>query len=83
MRNNFTGLFVVEAVGADVLCPGYHRKKCRFERSLAERRKTGIDPVKPLDTFSVPAASSIPARDRGFVVGRARYLLATKIRDRD
>ena len=25
-------------------------QKCRFERPLAERRKTGIDPVKPLDT---------------------------------
>ena len=26
-------------------------QKCRFERPLAERRKTGTDPVKPLDTF--------------------------------
>jgi hypothetical protein len=25
-------------------------QKCRFERPLAERRKTGTDPVKPLDT---------------------------------
>jgi len=53
-------------------------QKCRFERPLAERRKTGTDPVKPLDTFSVPAASSIPEGERGFVVGRVRYLLATK-----
>ena len=56
-RTNSTGVVVVDAVGAEVLCPGYHRKKCRFERPLAERRKTGTDPVKPLDTFSVPAAS--------------------------
>ncbi len=35
-------------------------QKCRFERPLAERRKTGTDLVKPLDTFSVPAASSYP-----------------------
>ena len=28
-----------------------HRKKCRFERPLAERRKTGTGPVKPLDTL--------------------------------
>ena len=26
-------------------------QKCRFERPLAERRKTGTDPVKPLDAF--------------------------------
>ena len=26
-------------------------QKCRFERPLAERRKTGTDPVKPLDTL--------------------------------
>lgn len=26
-------------------------QKCRFERPLAERRKAGTDPVKPLDTF--------------------------------
>ncbi len=26
-------------------------QKCRFERPLAERRKTGTDSVKPLDTF--------------------------------
>ena len=26
-------------------------QKCRFERPHAERRKTGTDPVKPLDTF--------------------------------
>ncbi len=26
-------------------------QKCRFERPLAERRKTGTDLVKPLDTF--------------------------------
>ena len=26
-------------------------QKCRFERPLAERRKTGTDPVKPLVTF--------------------------------
>jgi len=57
-RNNSATVFVAEAVGAEVLCPGYHRKKCRFERPLAERRKTGTDPVKPLDTLSVPAASS-------------------------
>ena len=31
--------------------PGYHRKKCRFERPLADKRKTGTDPEKPLDTF--------------------------------
>jgi len=33
-----------------VLCLGCHRKKCRFERPVAERHKTGTDPVKPLDT---------------------------------
>ena len=37
--------------------PGHHRKKCRFERPLAERRKTGTDHMKPLDTlFRVLAA---------------------------
>lgn len=45
------GMLVIEAVGAEILCPGYHRKKCRFERPLAERRTTGTDPVKSLDTL--------------------------------
>ena len=35
-------------------------QNCRFERPLAERRKTGTDLWKPLDIFSVPAASSYP-----------------------
>lgn len=45
--------------------PGYHRKKCRFERPLADKRKTGTDPVKPLDTFG----------DGGFVIsGPGRWV---------
>lgn len=53
-------------------------QKCRFGRPLAERRKAGIDTVKPLDAFSVPAASSTPSGDRGFVAGCVHHLLAAK-----
>ncbi len=51
-------------------------QKCRFERPLAERRKAGTDPVKPLDAFSAPAASSYPVAisgDRGGLLAVVQY----------
>jgi len=42
--------FNAAAVGAEVPCPGYHRKKCLLKRPPAERRRTGTDPVTPLDS---------------------------------
>ena len=53
-------VFVVEAVGVRFFAPGT-TPEMPLRRPLAERRKAGSDPVKPLDAFSVPAAPSTPS----------------------
>ncbi len=41
-------------------------QKCRFERPLAERRKTGTDPVKPLTPFRCRRLRHLPLLGASF-----------------
>ncbi len=58
-------------------------QKCRFERPLAERRKTGTDPAKPLDTVVGAGGFVNSGRRPRIRRGLCALLACYEIRDRN